>query len=218
MSNNNPTITKVIQGENLEFHHDGSLWWEARSTLFLADLHLGKANHFRREGIPIPLAVQEENFDMLTEVMRRYSPKDVFFLGDLFHSKINVTWRKFVEWMQAYPEVQFHLVEGNHDILGEEDYEKAGMIVHPEGLYLEPFTLRHHPDGIEGDYTLCGHLHPGVVLKGKGRQRLRLSCFWIGHDHLVLPAFGAFKGRHIIQPREGDEVLACGREGIYSFS
>lgn len=57
-------------------------------------------------------------------------------------------------------------------------------------------------------YTLSGHLHPGITLSGKGRQRLRLPCFWFGAQTGILPAFGAFTGLADIQPRQGDQIFA----------
>ena len=61
----------------------------------------------------------------------------------------------------------------------------------------------------------CGHLHPGVKLKGDGLQRLKLPCFYHTKNQLILPAFGAFTGLHILHPKEEDLIyVTTGKEVI----
>ena len=40
-----------IFGEALELYPQRAVFWKRKGILFLADLHLGKINHFRRAGI-----------------------------------------------------------------------------------------------------------------------------------------------------------------------
>ena len=182
-------------------------FWPDESILFIADLHLGKANHFRKSGIPIPLRVQESNLEKLQSVIESSACRSIFFLGDLFHSSWNKSWQAFQHIRRDHEHISFHLILGNHDILKEQHYEQAGLEIHPEGLLLGPFELNRHPREESDLYSLCGHLHPAVRLRGKGRQGLRLPCFWKGESQMVLPAFGGFTGHATIQPRVGDEVF-----------
>ncbi len=67
-------------------------------------------------------------------------------------------------------------------------------------------------------YTLAGHIHPVVSLRGGGRDSLRLPCFDMGPKLGVLPAFGAFTGGwpvirqpgHMLGVIADDRVLAYG--------
>ena len=43
-------------------------------------------------------------------------------------------------------------------------------------------------------FCISGHIHPGVVLKGKGKQRITLPCYKINERRLILPAFSLFTG------------------------
>ena len=70
------------------------------------------------------------------------------------------------------------------------------------------FAFRHFPEETLGLYTLAGHVHPGVVMRGPGRQRLKLPCFTFGPRVGVLPAFGGFTGTAAGAPRSGDRVFA----------
>ena len=58
-------------------------------TLVVADIHLGKASHFRKEGIMIPLPGSCPDLKCLGELLDSLQPEIVVFLGDLFHSSLN---------------------------------------------------------------------------------------------------------------------------------
>ena len=47
---------KTIEIKNNRFtlHPSGGVYWIDKKTLLLADIHLGKVAHFRKNGIPVP--------------------------------------------------------------------------------------------------------------------------------------------------------------------
>jgi DNA ligase-associated metallophosphoesterase len=199
-------------GETLLLHPWGALYRERPRQLLLSDLHLGKISHFRKHGAAVPLKAIRRNFDRLNDLLSRFQPESIVFLGDLFHSHMNREWELFGEWVEACP-IEIILVEGNHDILGPVPYEKLGVRVCPV-LVSGAFTLTHHPlDGFEG-YNIAGHIHPAVRLTGPGRQSLRLPCFHFRHRQAILPAFGAFTGSHLVKNQPGDRVYALAGESI----
>lgn len=206
----------IIAGEELILHHFKAIFWPRQSVLFLADLHLGKATHFRKAGLPVPMAVSDSNWDRLSTLLLAYMPNRVLILGDLFHSDYNQEWEVLGELIQQFKTTRFELVTGNHDILSPEQYARIGLVVHKEMLFLEPFLLTHIPieEHIVEGYNLSGHIHPGVVLRGAGRQRLRLPCFYFGPKQGILPAFGAFTGLATIQPDKKDKVFVIAEEEV----
>lgn len=196
-----------IQNESIQLLSQRALYWEAQKTLLLADLHLGKVNHFRKAGLPVPVKANEKNVEMLLEIIQFTQCERVIFLGDLFHSHYNEEWEVFGQLLKNFPAISFELVVGNHDILSDYQYQKLGIILHQE-LQLGPFLLTHHPlEDYSGElYNLAGHVHPGARLTGKGKQSLTLPCFHFGKQQGLLPAFGAFTGLARIVPKEGDQV------------
>ena len=99
------------------------------------------------------------------------------------------------------------LVVGNHDRRSG-PLEGEGFDVATDEVRLGPFRLVHEPCEDEGSpYTLSGHIHPAVTLEGKGRQAVRLPCFWFGRACGVLPSFGWFTGSAEVRPRPADQVL-----------
>jgi uncharacterized protein len=70
---------------------------------------------------------------------------------------------------------------------------------------------------VPSHYVLAGHLHPALELMGRGRQRLKLPCFWFGAACGVLPAFGLFIGGALIRPAPHDKVYAVTDEQVIAI-
>lgn len=199
----------ILAGEEIHLLPEKAIYWPAERVLFIADLHLGKIHHFRKHGMGVPLAAQRDNEQRLRLLLDSLDLREVIFLGDLFHSEHNDAWHLLERLTADYAELAFVLVEGNHDILADERYGSAGLRVEAEGWQRGPFYLTHEPtDPPEGLYTLCGHLHPGLRLRGRGRQVLRLPCFYFGERVGILPAFGVFTGLAILPAEDSDQAWA----------
>ena len=201
-------MTQTIQIRNQEFilHPSGGAFWVQKSMLLISDVHLGKVAHFRKFGMAIPRRATQKNFILLDGIVSHFQPYSICFLGDLFHSSLNKEWQLFENWISKTP-AEVLLVTGNHDIIAPEKFEVLGIEIFEE-LIEDGFLFTHHPDEREGLFNFCGHIHPAVKLKGFGRQRLRLPCFFKKEEQMILPAFGKFTGTHALQPTKRDEVFA----------
>lgn len=206
----NKTIT--ILDNTFTLHPCGSVFWEEKNTLLIADVHLGKVSHFRKHGAAVPLKAMHENFKQLTKTVEAFNPEIVCFLGDLFHSSLNAEWKLFEKWVASRSE-KIILVAGNHDIISPLKYEAIDIKIYSE-IELHPFLLTHHPEEREGFFNFSGHIHPGIKLGGMGRQLLKLSCFFKTENQMILPAFGTFTGNYFLDPQDGDEVFAVTKNEV----
>lgn len=207
-----PSYEFMLAGERLVARGDRTLYWPAAATLFVADLHLGKGASFRAGGVPIPTGSTIATLEALGVAVEASGAERLIVLGDLWHARTGRTPENreaLAAWRQARPRLETLLVIGNHD-------RGAGWELQAveEGHRLAPFVLRHHPEPDLQGYVLCGHLHPGFRLEGKGGQSLRLSCFWFGSAVGVLPAFGDLTGTAQVRPREGDLVFVAAENGV----
>lgn len=199
-----------VAGERLLLLPERAALWEARETLLVADAHWGKAAAFRAGGLPVPEATTEDGLRRLDEIARRHRVRRLVYLGDFLHARsgrAEVTFRALRRWSEAHPEVEQLLVRGNHDRGAGDPPPELGVQVVDAPLLESPFALRHFPTAHPSAYTLAGHIHPAVRLVGRGRQRARLPCFWLGDRVMVLPSFGDFTGSGEITPTPGDRVL-----------
>jgi len=206
-----------VAGEELVLLAEKAMYWPARSTLFVADFHLGKAAAFRRAGIPMPSGTTSENVERLARALDKTGARKVVFLGDFLHaadSKAPRTLRRFGEWRSARAKVELTLVRGNHDKKAGDPPEAWDMRCIEAGEAFGPFVLNHEPGASRGGYALSGHIHPAVRLSACGEGSLRLPCFWFGARYGVLPAFGAFTGTAEVSPKKGDQVFVVAEEEV----
>ncbi len=202
-----------IRQETFELDPLAALFWPKYQALFIADVHLGKTEHFRKNGAAVPQNIGQQNYRRLDSLLEKYQPEAVYFLGDLFHSDKNTDWEKFEAWI-AQQNTQFTLVKGNHDIIPDFLFERSAIKIVDEWRK-DGFLFCHHPQENESDFVICGHVHPGFRLRGNARQQLKLACFYKTHHQLILPAFGAFTGKHYITPQDGEEVFLINDRSIY---
>jgi DNA ligase-associated metallophosphoesterase len=206
-----------INGHNFVLHPEGVVFWKERSMLLIADVHLGKSTHFRKNGLAVPITVTEKNYKRLDKSVSFFKPDSICFLGDLFHSHLNKEWALFEKWVKTQT-TNFILITGNHDIISPHKFEALQFSLTPK-LYLDSFLLTHHPTDTEnGIFNFCGHIHPGIRLRGEGRQVLKLPCFFKSAQQLILPAFGDFTGNFTMSPKKEDQVFVITPEEVILVS
>jgi DNA ligase-associated metallophosphoesterase len=198
-----------LRGQNLWLSVQRSVFWEEEKALIVSDLHFGKTGHFRKAGIAVPQSVYREDLQRLVGLLQHFQPEKLLVVGDLFHSKANEELELFKKWRDDFSLPELTLIKGNHDILEAGWYRKAGIKLVDKELLVPPFTFSHERcDAGEGSFVFCGHVHPGIVIAGAGRQTLRFPCFYFSGDHCVLPAFSRFTGTYPVQPQKSDHVFA----------
>ncbi|MEO6038884.1 MAG: ligase-associated DNA damage response endonuclease PdeM [Saprospiraceae bacterium] len=198
-----------LAGQEVELLPQKALFLPSTRSLLIADMHVGKAMHFRKSGMPLPADASERDFEVLAGIIRTHAPQEVIFLGDLFHSHQNVEWNALQSFLNEHSGIRFALVPGNHDRFSASFRAESRLELLTEQYPWGPFVLSHAPleTPLPGFYQLCGHLHPGVALEGKARMRTTLPCFWLGAQTGVLPAFGNLTGLALVSPKPGDRVV-----------
>lgn len=208
-------ITTNLAGEDVLLLPQKAIYWPRQKALFIADAHLGKGGHFRKHGLPIPTASITQDLHRLNVLVATHKPETIYYLGDLFHSDPNAEWDLFADWLKQTSAIKHVLILGNHDrALRQHDLQHC---LHLETrMYCGPFLLTHEPleTPPTDSYVLCGHIHPGVLLRGKGRQRLRLPCFWLGEQQGILPAFGQLTGAVPIKGKA--RVFAVAQDDVFA--
>ncbi len=204
-------INHSFRNNNFLLTNGRSIFWEEEKILILSDLHLGKAGHFRKSGIGIPQTIFKDDMQRLVSQIQYFKPGQLLIVGDMFHSDANKEHELFLKWRNDFPKIAFALVKGNHDILEKSWYTTAGIQLYDEVLTINHFTFTHDISSCalsKDNYCFSGHIHPGIKIKGQGRQSLQLPCFYFGENYAILPAFGKFTGTHAIESKQGDAVFA----------
>jgi uncharacterized protein len=212
-------VLKIVLGRHtMMLLPQKAMYWETHSALLLADLHLGKAGHFRKAGVPIPGSIHQSDLLTLNVLLSETGADKVFILGDLFHSEHNAEWEMFREWLDARPKLSCTLIAGNHDILHPHHYTIPNLSFVPDHYVIDDIVLSHEPVNPKiansTTYNLCGHIHPGLYLKAGAKQGMRLPCFYFGPKFGVLPAFGKFTGLGKLNFSKEDRIFAIADEKV----
>lgn len=207
-----------IFGEEIVLMPEASLFWTRRSTLFVADLHLGSGDKPSRGLLRRRSETIHADLQRLSRALRSTKAKKLVILGDLFHAKTKpspAVLHTFTLWREHHSELELVLVRGNHDrAVGDPPSELNIEVVDP-GCTVPPFVLYHEPPPTSpsAGYALCGHYHPAAGMPGSEGQEILLPCFWFRSRRGILPAFGSATGYRDIHAKSTHRVyvIADGR-------
>ena len=184
------------RGTELELYSNKALFVPHTKELLICDIHIGKAEYFQINGIPLTNNEDEDNLNRIYDLLDKFNPKKLVILGDLFHSKysLNSNLRNKVENLfQSIKNIE--LIEGNHDkgcYLNNINYLKEKKSLN--------LIYSHEPIKTNNEKILniCGHYHPKIILRSFNDRR-SFKCFALDsyNNNLYLPSFGDLTGGYL---------------------
>lgn len=187
----------TIAGETLTPDPMGALYWAARETLIVSDLHFEKGSSYAARGLMLPPYDTRATLKRLAALKRKYDPAFVISLGDAFHdphaeARMDEDDAAALEGLMRGCEWLWIL--GNHDPEPPARFAARTEIEATMGA----LTFRHEPVDGAAPGEIAGHLHPCARVSSEGRL-LRRRCFAAGsdkhsNDRLIMPAIGAYTG------------------------
>jgi DNA ligase-associated metallophosphoesterase len=188
---------------------DRALFWKEKKLLIVADTHFGKARIFRKSAIPVPAGTTADDFNRLSVLINQFQPAGLIFLGDLIHGpteSFDEFKRQIDAWRIENNDIELYLATGNHDLKSGNIPSEFRLDYVASELRIDPFLFTHKPKIDSLGYSVTGHIHPCVTVRGKARQRETLPCFCFSSQTLILPAFGSFTGNQLIHPKPADRI------------
>lgn len=194
-----------------------TLYWPDREILILSDLHLGKSQHFRKNGLAIPSLVHQRDLIRLERQLNHYNPKQLIVVGDLIHAAANAEVQQLRELLQRFPHLKATLIKGNHDRHKAMVFEQLGIDEVVDLLEIDGISFVHQPMDKAVTAVISGHIHPGIALKMTTKKQLRLPCFVVQSQQLILPAFSLFTGLDTQNSWKDAVYYALHDEGIFNL-
>ena len=214
------SLATTLAGEAVTLLADRALFWPREATLFVADVHLGKAAAFRAGGVPLPRGGTQADLVRLTALLAATHAQRLVILGDFLHAaagRVAALDLAFLAWRAVHASLVVTLVRGNHDDKAGDPPSGWRVDVVGEPHPLAPFLACHLPVAPPSGYALCGHVHPGVRLSGAGDETARVPCFVLGRRRAILPAFGGFTGLALLRPAAGERFVAIAGSRLFAL-
>ncbi|MGB0740370.1 MAG: metallophosphoesterase [Planctomycetaceae bacterium] len=239
------SISLMLGKAGLVLLPERAVWWPEQRTLLIADTHFGKEATFRRMSIPIPDQTTND-LQRLNQLLDRTDAARLIILGDLLHSRHGrspivfaeiAEWRKQqeqavkeevrhiidilrdfgddTEYQQQQQQLQITLVRGNHDLSAGDPPQDWHIECVDDPTPVAGLRLCHVPpaDDLPG---LAGHLHPVIGLRGPARDSLRMPCFLLRRETLVLPAFSSFVDGRKLSTTADEQVFCIAEDQVFA--
>lgn len=214
--------TRMIEfgGQHFELHPLRALYWAARQTLVVADLHVGKAGLFRALGIPVPGGTTAHDLNRLTTLVESTGARRLLILGDLLHGRAgrgDATFAAVAAWRARHRQLEVTLVRGNHDFSAGDPPREWGFCVVSGPVVEDGIAFQHEPPTVitwRTPPTVCGHVHPAARLRDFDGSAAGVACFVIEQRLLILPAFGRFTGGSRVEQRDDRRLYAVAADRV----
>ena len=186
-----PQASIRLNGAALVADLSGALWWPARRTLAVADLHLEKGSSHAACGRLLPPYDTAATLHRLAAVLARHPAERVICLGDSFHDGGAVgrlAPRDATALRRLMDGRAWVWIAGNHDA------DSAGALGgHVRDALVDGPLVFRHAAAAAAEGEVSGHYHPKATVAGRG-GRVSAPCFVADGRRLILPAFGAYTG------------------------
>lgn len=218
------TQTVTMADHELTLLPSGAIYCAALDTLFVADVHLGKAATYRRLGQPVPAGTTSQTLAQLSRDILHHRVGHLIVLGDFLHGphvqRSASTLQTIDRWRHAHAQCAMTLIRGNHDDRAGDPPQTWDINVVDEPYVFEGMACCHDRHGVQSNEdlpVLWGHAHPVALLRGRARERFRLPCFVVGDRHLLLPAYGAFTGGHVYETAPDDVLYVIAQQSVFKL-
>jgi DNA ligase-associated metallophosphoesterase len=188
-------------------------------SLVVGDLHLGKSCVLRDKGLPLPAQQTAKDLKRLFQLIAQNQVRHLVIAGDFLHGTVSQTpsVHDLVRDFLASLSIPVTLVMGNHDRKNlplPDDWPMEAV----DFLELEGWHVVHDPaDAPPHRPSISAHWHPVFRIQDGKRTSLRLPCYWLKGQRLILPSFGSFTGGQRIQPGKGDRLFAALDGGVHEL-
>jgi DNA ligase-associated metallophosphoesterase len=139
-------LDAIVGGERVALDAERALHWPRQRTVFVADVHLGKAAAFRAGGVPVPRGATAADLARLTRIIERSSATRLIVLGDFLHAKtgrVAALADAFIAWRSRHSSIDIVLVRGNHDARAGDPPPDWNVRCVDEPYALPPFLACH---------------------------------------------------------------------------
>ncbi|MBQ0151769.1 MAG: metallophosphoesterase, partial [Chryseobacterium sp.] len=148
----------IILEEKFTLTNQRAAFWAEEKALIFSDLHIGKTAHFRKNGIALASHIMKNDLDRLSILIELFKPEQLIIVGDLLHAGNNSDVDEFCKWKEQYSNLQFKLIEGNHDRISKNLDKKLKLDFKAEISTIRNISFVHDFDKKNKSFQITGHI------------------------------------------------------------
>jgi len=176
-----------------------------------SDLHIGYEGVLKMEGAMIPKYQKKIIKKRIEEIMKRYNPEKIVIDGDFKHEfgkNLRQEWNEVSELLGfLVKKTEVIIVRGNHDNFIKTIAKKFSVRVVDEYEYGNVKFVHGHKEEY-AEKMIIGHEHPSLWLRDKVGAIVRLPCFLVSEELIVLPAMSPLASGTDVSSASKDEYLS----------
>ncbi len=202
-------INKKIFDDQIVFDVSGCVYLHSLKILVISDLHYGKSLSFFEEGNMIPPYDLDETIKNLNQVVLKYNPLKLVFLGDNFHDNHtlkNLSPVYLDKLNSLINNIETIWIEGNHDYNLKNKKKIKGNF--QNYYYVKNYEFVHIKSEVNefNNLQFSGHYHPKTTFKING-VNFQFKCFVLTKNFCILPSFGTYTGGLDINSKKFSQML-----------
>ena len=177
----------------------------------VSDLHIGYEGVLQSEGVMIPKYQKKILMERINKIIEKFDPELLIINGDFKHEfgkNLRQEWREAIEILGMIKEkTNVLLIRGNHDNFLKTIAGKIGVEV-AESYEVDDIKIYHGHKDMDGKRKIIGHEHPSITLRDEVGAIVKLPCFLVEKDIIVLPALSPLASGTDVSSAEKDEYLS----------
>lgn len=208
-----------------------AIWVPSDQVLAVADLHLGYAWAQRRRGLLLPVEGVDDTAVRLQDLVNDYQPRQLVILGDIVHqvSQIPMLESLLSDLCRRLArDCDLVFCRGNHDRKLEALISAQSLPVRLVDEWQTGNWRWLHGDHPEAVSTLhlestpstvvMGHEHPCLRLEDGVASSMKVPCFLVSEQLMILPAFSSWAAGSVIghRPFLGSRARKASFQSVYA--
>lgn len=183
-----------IKNQEIKFK-DEAIYLKNQQTLAISDLHIGKEEQLRKNGLEFPLKERKEILKRIKKLNQEYNPKNIIFNGDFLHDFKTVPYgvdETIEKLYQIIKNKQITVTIGSHDTMIKHTLKDYPEIEITEEKLINKTLYTHGHKKItptkNTELIIIGHEHPSIEINQQ-KFSTYLHIKTKNYDILVTPAF-----------------------------
>lgn len=157
----------------------------------VSDLHIGYEGVLQSQGVMMPKYQKKILMERIEKIIEKFNPGLLIINGDFKHEfgkNLHQEWNEARDILKFISDkTNVILIRGNHDNFLKTITSKMNIKL-LDFYEIGDIKIFHGHKDMEGKRKIIGHEHPSISLRDRIGATIKLPCFMVSKNIIVLPA------------------------------